>query len=128
MPIGNAVTEWVYWRTRYHCPNHKSRRCMILLQRWGYGSNNQELTIRKRKTREDWAIHLAEDPLDFGVTARSTNWTKKNKQNFQRRVVTHRKQEEELHSKKRPRYHEDQKKFKVIRTQKVSSNYWNSVW
>ena len=43
----------------------------------GYGPNNKELTTRKRKREEERASQLGEKFLDFGVTSRLTNPTKK---------------------------------------------------
>ena len=42
-----------------------------------YGPNNKELTTRKRKREEERASHLGGDLLDFGVTSRLTNPSKK---------------------------------------------------
>ena len=43
----------------------------------GYGPNNKELTTRKQKREEERASQLGEDLLNFGVTSRLTNPTKK---------------------------------------------------
>ena len=63
--MGVSLPECCYFDVRDSCYNG------------GYGPNNKELTTRKQKREAEWASQLGEDVLDFGVTSRSTNPTKK---------------------------------------------------
>ena len=56
---------------------------------WGYGPKNEELTTRRQKREEEQAGQLGEVPLDFGVTSRSTNTTKKKQIEPPETGVTH---------------------------------------
>ena len=56
---------------------------------WGYGPKNEELTTRKQKREEEQAGQLGEVLLEFGVTSRSANTTKKKQVGPPETGVTH---------------------------------------
>ena len=73
--IGVSLLECCYFDVRDFAINHDNVRDSCY--DGGYGPNNKELTTSKQKSEEERVSQLGEDLLDFGVTSRSTNPTKK---------------------------------------------------